>query len=193
MISGRRRWGRMIVVAAGLSWCMSAWPGQVLAAEGVKFGFIDYKRIERESGLVSEAAKQFSEEEVRDNQEQKALDEEATALQRSAATMSPEELKQKQTALTAKSEASKQKRAERKKGKAERQERARREVRTKIRNVVQAYAQEHGLVAVLQLGRGVVYGDKTFDITDAVIARLKQGTRSSAEGGADPKLQKQKE
>ena len=148
-------WDRVACLVVGLALVLGAWPREPLAATAGKLGFIDLKRIERESGLGRRLAQELKEEDAKDAEARKALDEEAAELRRSADAMSPEGLKQKQEALREKLQVLEQRSAERRKTKEARDLRSRQEFRKKIKQVIQAYATEEGFIAVFQAGRQI--------------------------------------
>ncbi len=186
-MSERRGEDRAAFVVATLALLLLAVPWPLQAATAGKIGFIDLKRIESQSVVGQEAAKQLRAEQAEEQGEQKALDNEADALRQAASKLGPEERKQKEEALRGKVETLKQRQAERTKDKQAKakERRGGQDLRRKIHDAVQAYAKEQGFVAIFTKGRGIFYGDEQIDITDAVIERLNK-RNPQGEGGDTP-------
>lgn len=188
VVSIPRSWRLRAVAATGIVLMLGALlPSASWAAGtgGGKIGFIDMKRLERQSLFGQEVAQQAKEEKVQEDQELKALDEEAAALRQAMSKLSPEERKQKETELQTKAQGIEQRKAERpKKGRAK-QEQLSREFKRRIQIAVRAYAKEEGFVAVFVKGKGgLFYGDDGIDITGPILERLnKQGAATGADGG----------
>jgi len=185
------RWRRAssLTIAALLMALPVAVAGQASAAATAgKIGFVNLKRIERESAMGKDALKQLQEEATKERQDLKALDEEANATRRVLEKLKPEERKTKEQALNEKFEALEQRRADRPKARRAKQDQLSRDVRRKVAQVIDAYAKENGFVAVFHRGRGMLYGDQSIDITDAILKRLDKPVGPSPEaGGPAPK------
>lgn len=181
-----RRWGLTAVIAIGTAIMFGALPSAALAAGAGngKIGFIDIKRLERESLFGQGVARQIKEDQAKEAQELKALDEEGDELRRTLSKLSPEERKHKEAELQTKAQGLEQRKAERPKKAAAKQQQSQREFRTKLQAAVRAYAKEEGFVAVFSKGRGgLFYGDEEIDITGPVLERLnKQAAVTGADG-----------
>ncbi len=169
----------VLVVAAG--------SGEALAATSGKIGFVDMKRLERESTLGKEAVGLLQAEQAQEREAQKALDGEADALRREKGKLTPAERKKRQEELEQKVQAIEQRKAEKPKKGHARQEQLSREFRQKVHGVVRAYAKQEGFIAIFLKGRGLIYGDDEIDISGAIVERLNQQTAKGAESEPAPK------
>jgi Skp family chaperone for outer membrane proteins len=185
-----RSWGLKAVVATGTAMLLGVLPSASWAAGpgSGKIGFIDMKRLERESLFGQGVAQHAKEEKVKGEQELKGLDEEAETLRQAMSKLSPEERKQKTAELQTKAEGIEQRKAERPKKAQAKQEQVARDFKRKVHAAVQAYAKEEGLIAVFLKGRGgLFYGDEGIDITGPVLERLnKQGAARDADSAESP-------
>jgi outer membrane protein len=177
----------VLVAVAGLGLVT---PG--VSAQGpIKIGYIDSRKIIAEAPGAKEAQATFEKEMQGYQAQLKVLEDSLKTMmdtyQQQSVTLSPEAKQQREDAIRAKQQAYQQKAQQLEEQAGNRQAELVQPIMDRIKTVISTIQKEGGYSMIFDVGSqgsGVVAADTTLDLTDKVLARLKEQTPAPAKPAA---------
>ncbi len=153
------------------------------AASGVKIAFVNARRVLQSAPGWTEAEQTYAKESegyrTELNRLQTSLDSAAQEFERQAVLLSPTQRQEKRTELDKKRQAAEARASELQQKAGQRQQELLQPIQDRVNTVIDGIRAEGNYAMIFDVsapGSGIVAADRSLDITDRVIERLKSGS-----------------